>query len=87
MANEIKQVYITGESPTAIVYYDDVGTMRTRDNVGALTESPASSGLYVGSSSSVKPKDVVVVKNAAGTVIGGGEYRPYLVFNFEKDGS
>lgn len=86
MANEIKQVYITGASLTAVVYYDDVGTIRTRENVGALTESPAGSGIYIGNCSSIRPEDVIVVKNAAGTIIGGGEYRPYQIFSFEKDG-
>lgn len=85
MANEIKVIYLTGKNLTAKVYYDNNGVMTLRDNVGALTEEPASSLLYKGTSRFIQPGDTVVVLEGT-TLIGGSEYRPYQIIRFMTDG-
>jgi len=84
MANEIKVIYLTGKSLTAKVYYDNNGVMTLRDNVGALTEEPAGSLLYKGTSRFIRPNDIVIVLEGT-NLVGGSEYRPYQIIKFIKD--
>lgn len=70
MANEVKFIWVTGATVTFSVF-TLAGVEREADT--AMTETPAGSGLYLGSPTTILENDAVVVEDAGG-VIGGGEY-------------
>jgi hypothetical protein len=78
MANEIKFITITAQDLTALVYYDNAGTITARTGGAiSLTEFPVGSGMYSANGpSGMSAGDFVVIKNGAGLVVGGGEYLP-----------
>lgn len=70
MANEVNFQYISGKTLTFSVYKKD-GTEREAGT--SLTETPASSGLYLGTPTIIVGGDNVVIKEGS-DVVGGGEY-------------
>ncbi|GAH31761.1 unnamed protein product [marine sediment metagenome] len=70
MANEINFGYPTGETLTFSVY-TSAGV--TRETGSALTETPASSGLYLGTPAALSMRDQIVIKEST-TVVGHGEW-------------
>ena len=70
MANEVNFGYPTGATLTFSVY-TSAGVEREADS--ALTETPASSGLYLGTPAAISKRDQVVIKESA-VVVGHGEY-------------
>lgn len=88
MANEVNFIYISGKTLTFSVYKKD-GT--ARETGTALTETPASSGLYLGSPTAIIGGDNVIIKEGT-TVVGGGEFPPWIalettVADADVDGS
>ncbi len=71
MANEIAFIWVTGEAAMTFEVITEVGV--SRESGTAMTETPAASGLYLGSPTTILESDKVVVSNAGG-VIGGGEW-------------
>jgi len=69
MANEIKASYVTGSTLTAKVY-TSVGALR--DTI-SLTETPASSGLYLGDYAAIDNGDVILILDGS-DVVGGEVY-------------
>lgn len=70
MANEVTFGFATGKTLTFSVYDLD-GT--ARETGGTMTETPASSGLYLGSPTTMLAGDLVVVKEGTKPV-GWGEF-------------
>ena len=70
MANEVNFGYATGKTLTFAVYESD-GTEREAGS--SLTETPASSGLYLGSPTTITTGDNVVIKESS-DVVGSGAY-------------
>ena len=68
---KINFVWKSGRTLTFGVYSP---TSVEREVGVSLPESPASSGRYIAESTTVQDFDDVVVKNAVGKVVGGGEY-------------
>lgn len=64
--------YISGKTLTFSVYTDAGGT---RETGGTMTETPASSGLYLGDPRFIVAGDNVVIKEGT-TPVGHGEYQP-----------
>ncbi len=64
--------YITGKTLTFSVYTNTGGV---REMAGTMTETPASSGLYLGDPRFITAGDNVIIKESAVSV-GGGEYQP-----------
>lgn len=82
MANEINFGWITGKTLKFNIYKKD-GTARETD--GTMTETPVSSGQYLGTPRAISAGDNVVVKEGS-VVTGYGEYQPEVrTVNFEKD--
>lgn len=72
IANEVSFGWVTGATLTYGVY-TEAGVQR---EVGtSLTETPASSGLYLGTPTTIVATDYVIVSDAGG-VIGFGQYQP-----------
>lgn len=71
MANEVAFVWVTGEAAMTFEVITEVGV--SRESGTAMTETPAASGLYLGTPTTILESDKVVVSNAGG-VIGGGEW-------------
>lgn len=71
MANEITFGYSTGQSLTFGVY-TSAGV--ERESGTSLTETPADSGLYLGSPTTITTGDLVIIKKGS-TVVGWGEYK------------
>lgn len=70
MANEINFGYQTGATLTFSVY-TSAGSEREADS--SLTETPASSGLYLGTPAAISKGDQVIIKEGT-DVVGHGEY-------------
>ncbi len=70
MANEVNFGYPIGKTLTFGVYTSS-GTQR---EVGStLTETPANSGLYLGTPAAISKSDQVIIKEGS-VVVGHGEY-------------
>ncbi len=70
IANEINFGFPIGKTLTFGVY-TSAGTEREADT--AMTETPASSGLYLGTPTAISKGDQVIVKEGS-VVVGHGEY-------------
>ena len=70
MANEVKFGWVTGATLTFGVY---TGAGVQREVATAMTETPAASGLYLGTPTTIIEDDVVIVSDATG-VIGAGQW-------------
>jgi len=75
MANEIKFIGNPDETFTFSVYYDNNGTMTARETDTAMTEEPASSGVYKGSPATILNGDIVKIEDSDGNVVASSEYR------------
>lgn len=71
MSNEVNFGWVTAATLTFSVY-TSAGVARQTGT--AMTETPASSGLYLGSPTLISVGDNVIVKDSSG-VVGHGEYR------------
>jgi len=74
MANEVTFGYPTGKTLTFGVY-TSAGT--ERESGTALTETPAGSGLYLGTPTTITTSDLVIIKEGT-AVVGWGEYKPQI---------
>jgi len=82
MANEVTFGYRTGAVLTFGVYTKD-GALR---EVGtAMTETPADSGLYLGSPTEIDAEDMVIIKEGT-VVVGQGQYKPEVSASEIKEG-
>lgn len=74
------KVYYAGDTGqtglTCDIYYDVDGTTTEREADIALTEEPASSGVYAGDAAVLLNGDLVVVRDSDGNFLGSGEYQP-----------
>lgn len=70
MANEINFGYPTGKTLTFSVY-TSAGT--ARETGTSMTETPASSGLYLGTPTAISMSNQVIIKEGT-VVVGHGEY-------------
>jgi len=75
MANEIACQTITGQTLTFAVY---TAAGVERESGTAMTETPAGSGLYLGTPTTIVAGDKVIIDNGADKV-GGGEYLPDVI--------
>ena len=74
MANEVSVGYITGYALTFSVY---TSAGAEKEAGSALTETPAASGLYLGTPADIDAGDYVVVKESvSGDVIAWGQFQP-----------
>ncbi len=80
MSNEINFGYLTGKTLTFAVY-TNAGV--ERESGSATTETPAGSGLYLGTPATIVYGDNVVIKEGS-TVIGHGEYGLGIVNSISK---
>jgi hypothetical protein len=70
MANEVNFGYPTGATLTFSVY-TSAGV--ARETGSSLTETPASSGLYLGTPAAISKGNQVIIKEGS-VVVGHGEY-------------
>ena len=70
MANEVNFGWATGSTLTFSVY-TSAGV--ARETGTAMTETPATSGLYLGTPTAISKGNQVIVKEST-TVVGHGEY-------------
>lgn len=70
MANEINFGFPTGATLTFSIY-TSAGSEREADT--AMTETPANSGLYLGTPTAISKSDQVIIKEGS-VVVGHGEY-------------
>lgn len=82
MANEVKTCFTTGRTLRAYTYYDNAGTMTVRmqnggaDEYVAMTEEPASSGVYKASPVGITTGDIIkIVDVASALIIATGIYQ------------
>lgn len=72
MANEVSFGYATGKTLTYGVY---TSAGSEKESGSSLTETPASSGLYLGTPTDIDASDYVIVKEGT-EVVGFGQYKP-----------
>ncbi len=73
--NEVTFGYISGVVTLTFGVYTSAGVQK---EVGtALTETPASSGLYLGTPTDIDPGDMVIIKEGT-LVVGQGQYKPEM---------
>lgn len=70
MANEVNFGWLTGKTLTFSIY-TSAGT--ARETGTNMTETPASSGLYLGTPTAISMNNQVIIKEST-TVVGHGEY-------------
>lgn len=76
MANEVTFGYRTGVVNLTFGVYTKAGVLR---EVGtAMTETPASSGLYLGTPTAIVSEDLVIIKEGT-VVVGQGQYKPQVI--------
>lgn len=85
MANEVTFGYRRSKTLTFAIYTLD-GTVR--ETGSSLTETPAASGLYLGSPALILAGDLVIIREGT-TTVGWGEYQPQYrtteVFNIYEE--
>lgn len=72
MANEVTFPFATGKTLTFAVY---TSAGSEKESGSSLTETPAGSGLYLGTPADIDASDLVIVKEGS-EVVGGGQYMP-----------
>jgi hypothetical protein len=77
MANEITFIWTTGQTLTFAVF-TSAGVQRETGT--SMTETPASSGLYLGTPTTITTGDFVVIDDGTRKV-GGGEYNPATILS------
>ena len=70
MANEVNFGYPTGKTLTFSIY---TSAGIERESGTSMTETPANSGLYLGTPTAISMGDQVIIKEGT-TVVGHGEY-------------
>jgi len=73
MANEVTFGYRTGVVNLTFGVYTKDGVLREVET--AMTETPADSGLYLGTPTEIDAEDMVIIKEGT-AIVGQGQYKP-----------